>query len=497
MQLTLSAVRYTYPDAAFPALTDVTATFPVGWTGVVGDNGCGKTTLARLACRLLEPDSGTISPRLTAHYCPQDASQAPPELEDFACAYDAIAVRLRRDLGIEDDWAWRYSTASSGQQKRLQVACALWLDPDVLVLDEPTNHVDAAAGAAIRAALASFTGIGILISHDRVLLDELCAQCLFLSGGTAVMRPGGYSQGSAQSLLERDTAVRRREQAKREKKRIAQEAQRRREEASRTASRRSGRHIAKHDNDARFKRRLAVVTGQDGKTGRLSSRMEARLARAEAQLDAMKIDKRYAADVWMDARASRRPVLMRTEPMVLPLGDTATLYTPELYLGNRDHVALVGDNGSGKTTLVNRLLAQLPDDVPSLYIPQEPGPEVKAAAVARLAALDSRQRGDALAIIAQLNSDPESMRGGGDISPGELRKLMLALGILTHPELIIMDEPTNHLDVGSIEALERLLQGYPGALLLVSHDAALVTATTEVTWAIRRESANRMRLSVR
>ncbi|WP_202616194.1 ATP-binding cassette domain-containing protein [Actinomyces sp. 432] len=273
MQFTLSDIHYTYPGAASPALAGITVTFPTGWTGVVGDNGCGKTTLARIACGDLKPDAGTVAPRLVAHYCAQDATAPPLALTDFACAYDEVAMRLRSDLGVDDDWAWRYDTLSGGQRKLVQVACALWEQPDVLVVDEPTNHADAPARAAIRSALARFSGVGILISHDRALLDALCTQCLFMSPGSAVMRPGGYSQAAAQAELERDTALQRREAARREQRRLARETQRRREEASRTASRRSGRNIAKHDNDARFRRRLAVVSGQDGKTGRLASRM--------------------------------------------------------------------------------------------------------------------------------------------------------------------------------------------------------------------------------
>ena len=85
---------------------------------------------------------------------------------------------------------------SCGQQKRLQVACALWASPDVLVLDEPTNHVDVSTKYALFAALSQFKGIGVLISHDRELLDKLCTQCLFVANGTANMRAGGYSQAS-------------------------------------------------------------------------------------------------------------------------------------------------------------------------------------------------------------------------------------------------------------------------------------------------------------
>ncbi len=142
MQLNLSNVEYAYPASAEPTLRGVTATFPQGWTGIVGDNGSGKTTLALIACGMLIPDSGSVSTMPLSQYCAQSPNYPPGNLEDFALSYDDAAVRLRRDLSLDDEWAWRYETLSSGQQKRLQVACALWAKPDVLVMDEPTNHVD-------------------------------------------------------------------------------------------------------------------------------------------------------------------------------------------------------------------------------------------------------------------------------------------------------------------------------------------------------------------
>lgn len=126
MQLNLNGISYTYPQATEPVLCGVSATFPQGWTGIVGDNGAGKTTLALVACGLLPPDTGSVTPTLVAAYCTQDATVPPDVLEDFALAYDGKATRLRRDLDIDDDWPWRYDTLSGGQQKRLQIACALW-----------------------------------------------------------------------------------------------------------------------------------------------------------------------------------------------------------------------------------------------------------------------------------------------------------------------------------------------------------------------------------
>lgn len=305
MQLNLSGIQYTYPGSADPVLDEINVTFPQGWTGIVGNNGGGKTTLARIATRLLEPDAGSVHPPLASCYCPQDATEPPPNLEDFALAFDKHALQLRRDLGLDDDWPWRYPTLSCGQQKRLQIACALWSGPDVLAVDEPTNHVDGETRTAIQEALGSFRGMGLLVSHDRQLLDGLCGQCLFVHRGSAVMRPGGYSQAAGQAQLERDTLISSRNAARREKARLEREARRRQEEASRAAGKRSLKGVAKHDSDARFAVRTAVISGKDGVAGKLSSRMGSRLARAEEALSALHVEKRYDGDLWTDAEPSR------------------------------------------------------------------------------------------------------------------------------------------------------------------------------------------------
>ena len=509
MQLNLSNIEYTYPLAVEPTIRNVTATFPAGWTGFVGDNGSGKTTLARVVCGLLHPDVGVVSPSLFSTYCAQSTEEPPGNLEDFAVAYDRAAIKLRNELSIGDEWPWRFDTLSCGQQKRLQVACALWSAPDVLVVDEPTNHVDASTRHALFTALSKFKGIGVLISHDRELLDALCSQCLFIANGTVIMRPGGYSQASSQVALERSSAIHAREIAQKEKARTEREAQRRREEASRVQTRRSGKGIAKNDSDARAKKRHYIVSGQDGKAGKLSARMQDRLEKAEDDVADSKVEKRYDAHVWLDVEPSKRKVLFRMEPGCISVGESL-LSLPALFIGNTDHIGLVGDNGSGKTTLVKKIIASISADSSSidtslidtsfmdatantgradtrvLYIPQEPDVLQKEKTLKKMRELSNAQRGQVLSIVAQLNSDPDCILEGDTVSPGEMRKLMLALGILESPELLVMDEPTNYLDLGSTEALERLLSVYPGALLLVSHDASLVSSATSITWRIQK-----------
>lgn len=484
MQITLNDVSYSYPNSTQTVLDGVRAVFPAGWTGIIGNNGCGKSTLARVATGMLVPDSGTVSPRdLVVAYCEQDTTVPPGRLEDFACSWEQKAVRLRVDLGVDDDWPWRYDTLSSGQQKRLQVAVALWENPDVLVMDEPTNHVDVLTRRAILRALAGYRGVGLLISHDRELLDALAGQCLCFEGVRVVMRSGGYAQAREQAACDTKTVQRQRRDVKREAARIQAEAAWRRNEASKSDAKRSARHLDAKDHDGKGRIKLAVYTGKDGVAGKLSSRMDARLEKVRQTLEEAHVDKQYAGDIWMDAGASPRKVLVRMEAGDLVQGEHC-LRIPDLAVGNAEHIGIAGVNGSGKTTLLTALMRRVPDDLSTLFIPQEIGSELAARIMASLHEASPGERGRVLSIVAQLNSDPDRILDGDELSPGELRKLMLAQGILCHPVLIAMDEPTNHLDVGSIEALERVLVAYPGALVLVSHDERLLEKTTDFRWCL-------------
>jgi ATPase subunit of ABC transporter with duplicated ATPase domains len=515
MQITLTNITYTYDSAPEQALTPITTTLPEGWTGIVGSNGSGKTTLLRLVCGELQPTGGQMTPRPAGVYCAQETERRPAGMDDFAVDFSGEALRVRGILGIEDEWPWRYSELSEGERKRLQAAIALWQNPVILALDEPTNHVDAACRERLLSALAAYKGIGLLVSHDRELLDALTGQCLFLGRGRASMRPGNYSQGRAQEEQARSARLRERHEAKASLARLRQVKTERDHEAARADARRSKRAIPKGDHDAKARIDLAIYTGQDGKAGRRSVQMDARLVAAQQRLEQAQVEKVYAGDVWLDAKPSHRRLLVDMEEGCLSFGTgerlsspsrkpvsllsqrsdvslpessspplSACLHIPHLSVAPSDHIALAGPNGAGKSTLIAALLRELPGDLRLLSVPQELGASERQRQLAALKDLPATQRGRALSIVAQLNSDPEGVLSGTQASPGETRKLMLALGILDHPQIIVMDEPTNHLDLITTEALEAMLAACPCALVLVSHDARFLEATTSIRWQI-------------
>ena len=116
-QLTLTGVTYAYPSVPDPILDSVTITFPTGWTGLLGDNGCGKSTLAKIACGMLAPDAGQVTHGLFAVYCAQETDAPPENLYEFAGTYDREARRLREVFRIEDDMPWRFDELSHGERK--------------------------------------------------------------------------------------------------------------------------------------------------------------------------------------------------------------------------------------------------------------------------------------------------------------------------------------------------------------------------------------------
>ncbi len=487
MQLQLSNISYTYPGASSPALTQTTVTFKQGWTGIVGDNGCGKSTLAKLACGELLPDKGNISPHLFHAFCQQDASVAPHNLFDFASDWSSHAQKIRHLLHINDEWFWRYVTLSGGQQKRLQIACALWVEPDVLVMDEPTNELDAQTRLIVQTALQSFDGIGLLISHDKALLDTLCTQCVLFEAGQFVSRPGNYSQASAQAHLDQTTLVHQREKARATAKRLEAEAQRRRAEAAKSDSKRDGRKLNRKDSDAREKRGRAIVSGKDGVAGKLSATMNARLEKSQAALDNLVVATRYESRFKAYGSPAATPTAAHMDPRTLYAGDFA-LAIPEIWIDRHDHIVLQGNNGEGKSMFVRELLKCISDAIQVAYLPQTVDETMRKHALDQLGNLSSKAQGEILSIVGNLNSDPHRILDGEELSPGETKKLLLALQLVQNPQLMILDEPTNHLDMGSIEALTELLSTFPGAFVVVSHDQALVKAlvdTSDVThWCI-------------
>ena len=348
MALAFRNLSFTYDSATQALFVGLQTHFPCGWTGVVGPNGSGKTTLLKLAVGMLQPQAGTVGGAQSAGYCAQRTDDIPAEFDEFIGSTQKAARRLKGRLKLGGDWPDRWGSLSHGERKRAQLAVALWHEPDVLAVDEPTNHLDSYARDLLNAALAAFAGVGILVSHDRELLDDLCGQCLFVDPPHAVMRPGGYTQGARQQQAELEHDRQRYHQARGEAGRLKTESARRRQAASRGDKRHSKRNLARKDSDGRAKIDMARISGRDAVGGKLLRQMHGRLKQAEQTLADITLKKEHRLSFWLPGSKARRDALFSIPPADVSLGAGRRLSFPELVMHPADRIALSGPTAAAR-----------------------------------------------------------------------------------------------------------------------------------------------------
>lgn len=498
-QLTLQSVEFAHPGMTAPLFTDLTVQFPAGWTGIVGPNGAGKTTLLKVATGQLAAQGGAVQCQGLALYVAQRTDEPPELFEDFIWAADAAVLKAR--LRVSEDWPERWSTLSHGERKRAQIAVALWREPSVLALDEPSNHIDAEARRLLWQALREFSGIGLLVSHDRTLLDELCSQCLLLDPPEAIMRPGGVTQAMEQQELEEKSSRNANEALRRTANRLETEAQRRRVIADQKAAASRGskqKKIPANDHDGRAMRNLAKMSGKDAYAGKMVAQMNQRASKVAAQRAEIRVKKRYETGIWVEgASFMPRDFLLRLPAGHLPLGGGRVLHFPDLEIGGTSRIALKGANGLGKSTLIRHLLAQLQLPAEKIVsVPQEISAEDSRVLLEAVKRLPNSDQGRVMTTISRLGSRPARLLESALPSPGEVRKLLLAIGIVRGPHLIVMDEPTNHMDLPGILCLEEALADCPCAMLLVSHDESFLEKITDRDWLLVKDDAGDSRLEI-
>ncbi|VFQ43160.1 ATP-binding cassette domain-containing protein [Desulfoluna butyratoxydans] len=477
------AISFSYPASCSLVFDHLSVTVPRGWTGVVGGNGTGKTTLLKLAAGDLRPDSGRITAPEHAVYCRQDTDRMPDLLEEMLVSGDKAAGRLVSELEIGYDWPYRWESLSHGERKRAQVGTALWTQPCLLAVDEPTNHLDARARGLLFNALKAFQGIGLLVSHDRELLDALCNRCLFMDPPAVCLRPGSYSRGREQAELEEQSVEKERETAGRALRKLKQEAARRRDRASSSHARRSKRGVASKDHDAKAKIDLCRISGKDGADGRALKRLAGRIRQADETHRNIRVVKRYDTGIWLPENRSKRDLLFHVSKGTMDLAPGRDLSFPDLVMGPSSRVGITGNNGTGKSSLIRHILARTRiAEERVFFLPQETDPDEARELVHKVRSLPEEELGRIMTLVRRLGSSPARLMDTRQPSPGELRKLAIAVGIVKHPHLIVMDEPTNHLDLPSVTCLEEALATCSCGLLVVSHDNRFLARIARTRW---------------
>jgi ATP-binding cassette subfamily F protein 3 len=467
---------------------------PGAHIGLIGRNGAGKSTLMKAIIGLIDPDEGAIDmPRRTRlGYIAQEAptGTATPfetvlaadverarlmdesetcsdphrlgDIHDRLFAIDAYtaparAARILLGLGFDEAMQSRpLDSYSGGWKMRVALAALLFSKPDLLLLDEPSNHLDLEATLWLENFLKSYAGTLIVISHERDLLNNVVDTILHVERGKVTLYTGGYDS------FERQRAERAAQIAAAQ---AAQDAQRARLQD----------YIAR--NSAR-----ASTAKQAQSRAKMLAKMQPIAALAD--------DPSLSFD--FPSPSQLKPPLITLDMAAVGYAGTPVLSRLNLRVDPDDRIALLGRNGNGKTTLARLLAAQLP--------PMEGG--VSASGKMRVGYFTQYQveelHGDDTPLQhmtrAMSGAAPAAVRAqlgrfgfSGDkattlvskLSGGERARLALALITRDAPHLLILDEPTNHLDVDSREALVQALNGYDGAVIIVSHDRHMIELTAD------------------
>ncbi len=484
-QIQIKTITFSYNSILTPVFEKISATCASGWTGIVGKNGSGKSTFLKLITQQLKPDSGIIELKGEVLYCPQRTDNPALILEDFLISKESSALKIKNLLKIENHYCDNWNALSHGEKKRTQLAIALWINPNILAIDEPTNHLDYLAKQLIINSLKNYKGIGLIVSHDRLLLDTLCYQCLFIKPPNIIIRPGGVSNGLEQEKIENINKKREFIKTNKKYKRLYNEMNRRKNIANKQDKKKSKKGLAKKDHDAKSKIDLARLSGKDGAAGKRFKQIESRVKQAEQKLFNTKKADWIKTGIWISGSLSKRDYLLKVPKNEIILGNNKKLIFPDLIMNPSDKIALTGLNGTGKSTLIKYLLKNLNLDLKNvIYLPQEVSIEKSKIIINEVKELNHDKLGQIMIIISRLGSDPKRLLQTNTPSPGEIRKLILALGILKDPHLIIMDEPTNHLDIIAMKCFEEALSNCPCGLLLISHDDFFLNVLTKINWKI-------------
>ncbi|MFJ2936886.1 ABC-F family ATP-binding cassette domain-containing protein [Streptomyces sp. NPDC087219] len=517
--ITCTSLSFSWPDGT-EVVDDFRLTVGPGRTGLVGLNGSGKSTLLKLIAGELTPASGTVRVTGELGYLPQnlvlDTSRRVDEILGIDAKRAALHAIEAGDAAEEhfaalaDDWDVEeraratldqlglgavgldrtVGEVSGGESVLLRLAALLLARPDVLLLDEPTNNLDLHARARLYEAVENWSGVLVVVSHDRELLERV-DQIADLRDGAVTWYGGAYSDYEAALAAEQDAAER--------MVRVAEaDVQRQKRELSDSQmklARRKRYGQKSFENKvvpkivANNRRREAQVSAGKHKalhTERLSEARE----RLDAAVEAVRDDDEIRVELPRTSVPPGREVLFLRN-LELRYGARVA---GEFELRGPERIALVGRNGAGKTTLLRTIAGELEPvsgeteaRVPLRFLPQRLDVlDDGLSVVENVARFAPTATGNAIrARLARfLFRGARADQPVGTLSGGERFRATLAALLLAEPapQLLMLDEPTNNLDMTSVRKLTAALDAYEGALVVASHDVAFLESLGITRW---------------
>jgi len=469
-----------------PVLSGVSFDLGAGVGAVVGPNGGGKSTLLRAFAGELRPGAGVLEAP-PASMVLQTLDRPDAALEDFGSRWDPRACRLRGRLDVDAATLWRWESLSPGERRRWQLAAALYAEAGLLLLDEPTTHLDAEARGFLAEMLREAPGIVVLVSHDRALVDEVAATTLWVEGGRVDEYAGGYAFAEEARATARRHAAKAREEKKRELRRLKGEQTARRERAAAAEKNVSPRTRMKsiRDSDAREAGRKGRAADAAAALERATSAHGTKVARAEEELAATRVEGSLGGAFSLTSATGGRFAL-RAELAERRVEAGVILEATSVAIPRDARIHVAGPNGAGKSTLLRALAdAYVGPPEELLYLAQDLDAEGRRAALDAVLARDPEAKGRVLTLVASLGVDPKALLRSALPSPGEARKLLLAEALDRGVRLLLLDEPESYLDAPSRAHLEDALTAHDGALVVVTHDARMAERITDVRWEIR------------
>ena len=480
--------------------------------GILGHNGCGKTTLFRILVGELDRDEGQVAiaqghriglisqiPVYPEDWTTEDVlkdahrrltamSERLDELtllmeEDTSPAllreYDRLSDDFRRLGGYNmevdrnrvanglqippEQRRQLFSSLSGGEKTRVNLARLILEDTDILLLDEPTNHLDLRATEWLEEYLLHFKGTVLAISHDRYFLDKVVQRCIEISDGKAELYSGNYS-----------FYVQERQRRFEEKLKQYEKDQAKIEQLTRAAEQ---MHLwAFMGNDKLHKRAFSM-----------EKRIE-KLSRSEKPKEQKKLSARFKE------RAFAGDEVLVADSLKKGFGDRVLFSDLSFIVEGQERIAVIGDNGSGKSTLVKLITGEESPDAGWISL----GPSVRSACLPQIVRFQDDSRTAYDTMLWECRCTPQEARDrlaafgfrGEDVfkpvstlSGGERSRLKLCMLMGGDINFLILDEPTNHLDIISREWMEDALSEYGETLLFVSHDRYFIEKFATRIWA--------------
>jgi ATP-binding cassette subfamily F protein uup len=421
--------------------------------GLVGINGCGKSTLIAAITGEIEPEGGTVrrgkGVRISALAQVPDLGTGTVR-DHLGDHWEAAAILDRLGLGEHMDTP--VDQLSGGQAKRVALAECLVAEADLLILDEPTNHLDLDAIAWLEERLAAYKGGLVLVTHDRHVLDRVTTRVLELDRGRGYLHEGGYDAYLA-GRAEREA------------------------------------HAAKAETTRQNLAKKELAWLRRGAPAR-TSKPKAHIERANAVINAKAEAAARTGDLPLHIDTPRLgDVVVELHGVGHQFGDAAPLFSGvDLRLDPRERLGIVGPNGAGKTTLLRILGGRIDPAQGTVLVGQtarigyvdqhgvdlDPNLRAWEAVVGRDGTHDWRSKAlmEAFWFDEDAQWAPVSLLSGG-----ERRRLQLLIVLGQRPNVLFLDEPTNDLDLDTLRALEDFLDDWPGSLVAVSHDRAFLERT--------------------